>query len=151
VGPLQIGTTAPTGAKSDCHTHSSAQDARVSDTIREVRTARCGHRLNPPTLKYRPDFPDRFDSIEHARRHTADFFGWYNHRHRHSGIALMAPADVHYGRAPAITAARGQVREAAYTKHPERFVRKLPTPPTLADTVWINRAADDTGKQQLAQ
>jgi putative transposase len=103
------------------------------------------------TLKYRPDFPDRFDSIEHARRHTADFFGWYNHRHRHSGIALMAPADVHYGRAPAITAARGQVLEAAYTKHPERFVRKPPTPPTLADTVWINRAADDTGKQQLAQ
>jgi putative transposase len=103
------------------------------------------------TLKYRPDFPDRFDSIEHARRHTADFFGWYNHRHRHSGIALMAPADVHYGRAPAITAARGQVLEAAYTKHPERFVRKRPTPPTLADTVWINRPADDTGKQQLAQ
>jgi putative transposase len=103
------------------------------------------------TLKYRPDFPDRFDSIEHARRHTADFFGWYNHRHRHSGIALMAPADVHYGRAPAITAARGQVLEAAYTKHPERFVRKRPTPPMLADTVWINRPTDDTGKHQPAQ
>ena len=73
------------------------------------------------TLKYRPDFPDRFDSIEHARAHVRDFFGWYNHGHRHSGVALMSPADVHYGRAAAITAARGQVLDAAYAAHPERF------------------------------
>ena len=105
---------------------------------------------NFKTLKYRPDFPDRFDSIAHARAHAADFFGWYNHRHRHSGVGLMCPADVHYGRAPAITAARSQVLDAAYTAHPERFVRKPPAPPSLDDTVWINRP-DDTEQEQPAQ
>ena len=43
------------------------------------------------TLKYRPDFPDRFGSIEDARAHCEAFFHWYNHEHRHSGIALFTP------------------------------------------------------------
>ena len=51
------------------------------------------------TLKYRPGFPQRFDAIEHARAFFREFFGWYNHQHRHSGIGLMTPATVHYGRA----------------------------------------------------
>jgi len=42
------------------------------------------------TLKYRPDFPDRFGSIEDARAHCQHFFHWYNHEHRHSGIGLAA-------------------------------------------------------------
>ena len=63
----------------------------------------------------------------------------------------MAPADVHYGRAPAITAARSRVLDAAYTAHPERFVRKPPEPPALADTVWINRPADDPENEESAQ
>jgi len=41
------------------------------------------------TLKYRPGFPQRFDSIEHARAFCREFFGWYNGEHRHSGIGLM--------------------------------------------------------------
>ena len=94
---------------------------------------------NFKTLKYRPDFPDRFDSIEHARKFCHDFFSWYNHQHRHSGIALMTPAHVHYGRAEQITSARSRVLESAYAAHPERFVRKPPVPPSLADTVWINQ------------
>jgi putative transposase len=99
------------------------------------------------TMKYRPDFPDRFDSIEHARAHCRDFFDWYNHQHRHSGIALMRPADVHYGRAPAITAARGHVLDAAYTAHPERFVRQPPTPPSLPTDVWINQPNNEEPAQ----
>ena len=51
------------------------------------------------TLKYRPGFPQHFDSIEHARAVCREFFGWYNHQHRRSGIGLMTPATVHYGRA----------------------------------------------------
>ena len=51
------------------------------------------------TLKYRPDFPDRFDSIEAARRHCQTFFAWYNDEHRHTGLGLHTPADVHYGTA----------------------------------------------------
>ena len=105
------------------------------------------------TLKYRPDFPDRFDSLDHARAHCQQFFGWYNGEHRHSGVGLMAPADVHYGRAPAITAARGKVLDAAYAANPERFVGKPPEPPQLADTIWINRPVDDpaAGTQQPTQ
>ena len=95
------------------------------------------------TMKYRPDFPTSFVSIDHARCHSRTFFGWYNNVHRHSGVALMCPADVHYGRAPQITAARGVVLDAAYARHPQRFVRHAPAPPQLADTSWINRPPDD--------
>jgi putative transposase len=107
---------------------------------------------NFKTLKYRPDFPDRFDSIQHARTHCQCFFGWYNHEHRHSGVALMCPADVHYGRAGQITTARAQVLDTAYATRPERFVRKPPQPPALPGPVWINRPEDtSTGKEQPTQ
>jgi putative transposase len=91
------------------------------------------------TLKYRPEFPDRFDSIEQAREFCRGFFGWYNHEHRHSGIGLMTPAAVHHGRAPELHAARGRVLDAAYERHPERFVRRPPVPPDLPTAAWINK------------
>lgn len=91
------------------------------------------------TLKYRPDFPDRFGSIEDARAFCARFFNWYNNDHRHSGIAMHTPFDVHHGYATAVHQARAEVLNSAYQAHPERFVRKTPTPPTLPDVAWINR------------
>jgi len=91
------------------------------------------------TLKYRPEFPDRFDDIEHARSHCRRFFHWYNHEHRHSGIGLMTPAAVHFGRAAQLHAARSQVLQAAYAAHPERFVRQPPVPPELPTAAWINK------------
>ena len=91
------------------------------------------------TLKYRPEFPDRFDSIEHARAFCRTFFDWYNHQHRHSGIGLMTPAAVHHGRAKALHAERTRVLAAAYAATPERFVRRPPTPPELPTAVWINK------------
>ena len=94
------------------------------------------------TLKYRPDFPDRFGSIEHARMFCDRFFGWYAHEHRHSGIGLHTPVDVHYGHAHAIREARGRVLDAAYAARPERFVRKPPQPPSLPTTAWINKPED---------
>ena len=90
------------------------------------------------TLKYRPTFPDRFGSLEDARAFCATFFTWYNTQHRHSGIGLLTPADVHAGRAPEITAARAVTLDAAYLAHPERFVRRPPTPPVVPSAVWIN-------------
>src|SRR5712692_2058199 len=75
------------------------------------------------TLKYRPGFPARFDSILEARAFCREFFAWYNHRHRHSGIGLMTPAAVHYGRAEALRDQRTRVLAAAYAATPERFVR----------------------------
>ena len=90
------------------------------------------------TLKYRPGFPARFGSIEAARAHCQDFFPWYNHDHRHGGLGLHTAADVHYGRARVVQAARANVLTAAYHARPERFVRKPPAPPKLPGTSWIN-------------
>jgi len=91
------------------------------------------------TLKYRPDFPGRFGSIEDARRHCQAFFAWYNDEHRHSGLGLHTAADVHYGLAEVIRDKRASVLDAAYAAHPERFVRKPPEPPQIPETSWINR------------
>ena len=91
------------------------------------------------TLKYRPGFPQRFDSIEHARAFCREFFPWYNDEHRHSGIGLMTPATIHYGRAEATHAARSAVLDAAYARNPERFVRRAPTPPPVPAAAWINK------------
>jgi putative transposase len=94
------------------------------------------------TLKHHPRFPDRFGSIEDARAFCQRFFGWYNFEHRHSGIALLTPADVHHGRASQVITARAAVLDGAYAQHPERFVRKPPQPPRLPQAVWINQPID---------
>ena len=91
------------------------------------------------TLKYRPDFPESFPGIEHARTHLREFFGWYNDEHRHSGIGLLTPAMVHFGDAPTVVAHRQVVLDAAYQAHPDRFVRRPPKPLLLPSEVWINR------------
>ncbi|MHB8190437.1 MAG: IS3 family transposase [Ferrimicrobium sp.] len=91
------------------------------------------------TLKYRGDFPRRFESLKHAREFFQGFFRWYQFEHRHSGIGLMTPADVHDGYAELITQRRAKVLRRAYDAHPERFAAKIPEPPRLAPKVWINR------------
>jgi putative transposase len=91
------------------------------------------------TLKYRPEFPDRFDSIEHAREFCRGFFHYYNDEHRHSGIGLMTPAAVHYGRAERIHVERARVLQTAYARNPDRFVRRPPVPPALPTAAWINK------------
>jgi len=90
------------------------------------------------TLKYRPDFPGRFGSIEDARCFSQGFFPWYNQEHRHTGISLLTPEMVHYGRAQQVLLARETVLRAAYDAHPERFVRKVPLPLPLPAAAWIN-------------
>ena len=90
------------------------------------------------TMKYRPDYPQRFGSIEDARAWARGFVSWYNQEHRHTGLALMAPATVHYGLAAQVNAQRQRVLQAAYEQHPERFVKGVPIPPQLPDEVWIN-------------
>ena len=96
------------------------------------------------TLKYRPDFPDRFGSQADARSWARTFFHWYNQHHRHSALGLMTPAMVHYGQAQAIRDQRQQTLLAAYAAHPDRFVRGLPTPPDLLTEVWINKPTNNS-------
>lgn len=90
------------------------------------------------TLKYRPDFPKRFGSLEDSRMFCQSFFQWYNTKHRHHGIALVTPEAVHYGYAEEVIAARQEVLQAAYAAHAERFVRKPPVALPLPEAVWIN-------------
>lgn len=91
------------------------------------------------TMKYRPEFPDRFGCIQDSRAFCQQFFQWYNEEHRHSGIALLAPAMVHFGEAQTALAQRQVVLDAAYRAHPDRFVRQSPKPLPLPSEVWINK------------
>ena len=99
------------------------------------------------TLKYRLDFPATFTCIEESRVFCGRFFPWYNHDHRHSGLGLHTPADVHHGRAEAVRGARADVLDTAYTTTPERFVRKPPQPPRLPETAWINKPPQSDGPE----
>jgi len=90
------------------------------------------------TMKYCPQFPDRFGSMVDSRSFCQIFFPWYNTEHRHSGIGLLTPYDVHYGLADQRVTQRAQVLAGAYAAHPERFVGGLPQPPARPTEVWIN-------------
>jgi putative transposase len=90
------------------------------------------------TLKYRPEFPDRFGSMQHARSFCREFFPWYNTEHHHSGLGLLTPEVVHTQCAEQVRDLRQRTLDVAYAAHPERFVRKPPQPPALPTEVWIN-------------
>jgi putative transposase len=100
------------------------------------------------TLKYRPEFPQRFGSLEDSRAFCRPFFRWYNTEHRHSGIAFMTPEDVHYGRSSQILEARSATLDAAFEAHPERFKGKRPCPKALPQAVWINPPADNVAEER---
>lgn len=91
------------------------------------------------TLKYRPDYPKRFGSLEDALHHMRAFFKWYNTEHKHSGIAMMTPQVVHTGRSKAVLKNRKAILGKAYRRHPERFVKGRPEPRQVPDEVWINK------------
>jgi putative transposase len=90
------------------------------------------------TLKYRPEFPDRFGSLQDARAFCQPFFRWYNDEHHHSGIALLTPNMLHSGRAQAVLQQRQEVLHQAYARNPERFVRACPKPQPPPTAAWIN-------------
>ena len=90
------------------------------------------------TLKYRPDFPARFGSIQDARAYCQRFFLWYNTKHRHGGIGFMTPQTVHYGGAGALQQLRTTTLDAAFLRHPNRFKGVAPRPPALPTAAWIN-------------
>ena len=90
------------------------------------------------TLKYRPDYPDRFADLPEAQAWARHFFDWYNHAHHHTGLSLLTPAVVHWGQAPAVLADRQRTLDLAYAAHPERFVHGAPKPAALPAAVWIN-------------
>jgi len=94
------------------------------------------------TMKYSPDFPVRFGSFEEAEEFCRAYFLWYNQEHYHTGIALLTPAQVHYGEAEAVLARRQATLDAVFAAHPERFGHRRPQVARLPETVWINRPAE---------
>ena len=94
---------------------------------------------NFKTLKYCPAFPGSFGSLEDARAFCEQFFSYYNHEHRHSGIGLHTPASVHYGTAAEVRAKRAATLDAAYLANPGRFRHRRPSPPKLPTVAWINQ------------
>jgi putative transposase len=90
------------------------------------------------TMKYGPSYPERFASLQAARAWMRWFADWYNHEHKHSGIALLPPEVVHSGRAPEVLAKRQETMNAAYEAHPERFPRGRPQVAQLPKEVGIN-------------
>jgi putative transposase len=95
------------------------------------------------TVKYHPSFPGRFGSVESAREHFGTFFPWYVDEHRHAGLALLTPADVHYGRAGTVLSKRQLALDAAFAAHAERFPHGPPRIARPPSEVWINKP---TGK-----
>lgn len=93
------------------------------------------------TMKYSPDFPARFGSLEEAQTFCRDYFAWYNQEHYHTGIALLTPAQVHYGEAEAVLARRQATLDAAFEQAPKQFGHRRPLVTRLPQTVWINRPA----------
>ena len=98
------------------------------------------------TMKYLPVFPDRFGSLTEAREFLSEFVHAYNHHHRHTGIGMHTPADVHYGHADAIDRDRDAALDAARREHPERFGTRATTRPKILDrdpATWINQPSAD--------
>jgi putative transposase len=100
------------------------------------------------TLKYRPDYPERFGCLVDARIWAQTFFTWYNEDHHHTGLGLLTPVVVHTGKAETVLQKRQKVLDIAYAAHPERFVKHAPVPAQLPVAVWINppKPATETAK-----
>jgi putative transposase len=99
------------------------------------------------TMKYRPEFPDRFGCYQDAHRFCAEFFPWYNHEHHHSGLGYLTPYEVHNGLAEKRREQRAGVLRQAYERYPQRFVRGLPNPALLPTAAWINKPKEISGTQ----
>jgi putative transposase len=99
------------------------------------------------TMKYQPQFPKRFGSIQDAKVFCRHFFDWYNRDHHHLGIGLMTPDQVHYGQADEVHAARQLILDQAFLANPDRFVNKRPEPPQKPTAVWINPPAQKLAMQ----
>ena len=102
------------------------------------------------TTKYHPTFPERFDDRGHARRFCKAYMSWYNDEHHHTGLALLTPATVHHGRTEAVLETRQTTLDAAYSEHPERFIKGPPRTPSPPVEVWINPPRTDDSDSSIA-
>jgi len=122
------------------------EDLGVTRSLSRPRTSNDNpySEANFKTVKYRPDYPDQFDSLDQTRTWMRRFAHWYNHDHYHSGIAYLHPADLHAGTTSEIVAARQKVLDAAYQTNPARFRHRPPQAATAPTEAWINKPTVQT-------
>ena len=128
---------APSAAETQTARHHSPRSRRFASThscAGNCRASVPGYRI--ADLQWL--FPGRFHDITAAIAFCRTFFPWYNTEHRHGGIAMLTPDDVHHNRTQSVLEQRGRTLQAAWTRHPERFVRGIPQPDPLPQAVWIN-------------
>ena len=102
------------------------------------------------TLKYHPSFPGRFEDQGQAKTFCRSFFRSYNAEHRHGGISMLTPEQVHFGNADQVIAGREAVLREAWAAHPDRFVSGEPKPKPLPEAVWINPPTPSLTTQEIA-
>lgn len=103
------------------------------------------------TLKYGSGFLDRFESLSDARAFVDGFTQNYNHHHRHTGLGLHTPADIHYGLAAAKATERRAVLEEARARYPHRFTTNAaPKILNLPGIVYINGPTQNPGTEKAA-
>jgi putative transposase len=122
------------------------EDLGVTRSLSRPRTSNDNpySEANFKTVKYRPDYPQRFETIEAAQTWMGGFVDWYNNEHYHSGIGYLHPADVHNGTAAGIITARQAVLDQAFAEHPARFRHRPPTATAPPDQAWINNPTVQT-------
>lgn len=102
------------------------------------------------TMKYRPNYPGVFDDLDAAHAWVHSYVSWYNQHHRHSGIALFTPEEVHSGAWTRQWTQRDHALQTYYDAHPERF-RNRPRTNSPSPVVGINLPAQtDTDRLHAA-
>ena len=100
------------------------------------------------TMKYQPDYPKRFETLEAARIWCAEYVNWYNKEHYHSELELYTPKQVFTGEYEQVAQERDKVLGAAFERNPERFVRgrsRQKMPPTVVRINPLSKEAIDLG------
>lgn len=103
------------------------------------------------TLKYAPVYPGRFADIGAAQAFMAPFVDWYNHRHQHSGIRYVTPAQRHVGEDVIILQQRKAVYERAKAHYPERWNNRPTRNWDPIRDVHLNPAKQKTQDTALAE
>lgn len=101
------------------------------------------------TLKYHPEFPDRFHCLRESRSFCQGFFNWYNTKHRHGALGLLTPETVHFGRTSEVLQHRRGVLLRAFNQHPHRFKRRCPEPKAPPRAAYINPPREQPLHEEL--
>ena len=100
------------------------------------------------TLKYCPQFPGEFGSLEEVKSFFREFADFYNRVHYHSGVAYLTPEIVHTGRSEEVLAKRQAIKDASFAANPARYCYIRPKVERLHKEVCINRIVQSESSEE---